>query len=481
MKLSSLLYSSVTMLAIATALQASESSAAPHHTQKVTGKTSEVAHPLKTAQVAAGVKPDAAFRDALAATYQDNPRIIAQRKAFGEAGERFNESIAGWLPNISANYDKGRRRNGTGSGKWKYIDSRDRRLSIVQPIFSGGETYYSTSQAQNNIGATGAQLISTTQDVLGAAITAYLNVVRDRKILELSNHNVTVLEKHLKASHERFDAGEATKTDVSQSEARLSRAQSDAINAQGSVISSEADFEQSVGYMPMKELDYPAMLPVIPTDSKQTIDIALKNNPRIITAGYVENAADDNVGINIARILPEVSLRADAVRTDGASVSGVNYDTDSLLVDVNIPIYQGGGEYARVREAKIAKSRRRYELLQTTHEIRQQAIEAWERYQTATADITAQNSTIKAAEVALDGVQQEQLYGSRTLLDVLDAEQELFVARVNLERSQRNRLVAVYNLLSITGQLSPANLKLGVEEYDTQKAQDEIKYQFIGF
>jgi outer membrane protein len=167
-------------------------------------------------------------------------------------------------------------------------------------------------------------------------------------------------------------------------------------------------------------------------------------------------------------------------RSEGTGISGIEYDSDAVLLNVNIPLYQGGAEYARVREAKTVRSRRRYELLETSNEVRQLSIEAWERYQTAVAAIAAQLDTIRAAEVALDGVQQEQLYGSRTILDVLDAQQELFVARVNLERSEYNRLVAVYNLLAVMGELSPANLKMDVAGYNQEEVADKIKYQLIG-
>jgi outer membrane protein len=290
-----------------------------------------------------------------------------------------------------------------------------------------------------------------------------------------------VLEKHLKVSRERFDVGESTRTDVSQSEARFSRAKSDAIQAEGNVTSSEAAFEQVMGYKPAQELVYPNYTPTIPNDAKETTNVALKQNPRIIAAKYTEDASDDGVGVNIARILPEVSLRGSMNRTEGASVSSIDFDTDAVLLDVNIPLYQGGAEYARVREAKTIKSRRRYELLQTTNEVREQSISAWEQYQTSVAAIASQRDVIKAAEVAVDGVQQELLYGTRTQLDVLDAQQELFVAKVNLERSERTRMVSMYNLLAVTGRLSPANLKLGISDYDNEKAIDEVKYQFIGF
>jgi outer membrane protein len=420
------------------------------------------------------------FREALIATYSSNPRIISQRMAFEQIGERFNQALAGWLPTLNATYNKGRRRNRFDGGEWNYLDSQTRRFDISQPVFDIS-VFHALSQADNTIASSGAELINTTQDILLNAITSYLDVVRDRQILDLSRNNEVVLDKNLGATRERFDVGEATKTDVSQSEARVSRAESETIQAIGNEAIAVAAFERVTGYAPHLQLAYPTELPAIPSKLDEAIDLAMKLNPRILSAKYNEAAADDAVGVNKSDLLPTARLQGSVSREEGLGFTAAPIDSDAVLLNVNIPLYQGGAEYSRIRESKKERSRRRYDLLETTNEVRQQTISAWEQYQTALAAIEAQKDTIRAAEVALDGVQQEQLYGSRTVLDVLDAEQELFVARVNLERSERNRLVALYNLLSVVGQLSPSNLQLDIAEYDQEEKIDEIKYQFIGF
>lgn len=421
---------------------------------------------------------DGSFREALIATYENNPQIIASRKAFEASGEDFNESLAGWLPTINANYSKGRRRNRINTQDWQYLDAQEKRLNATQPLIRI-DTYFALDQANSIIKQSGAQLMGVTQQVLLESISRYLDVVRDREILMLNRNNVSVLKQQLDATTERFDLGEATKTDLSQSKARLARAEADAIQAMGNLAITESAFTRIVGFKPATDFSYPRKVPVIPNDMEQIIEKSLLQNPDLLVAKYAEEAADDGVSVNATRLLPTASLQGTMSRQEGSFLG--TFDSDELLLNVEIPLYQGGADYARVRRAKKIKSQRRYETIEATNRAREEAITAWENYQTTLAAIESQKINIRSAEIALDGVKQEQLYGSRTVLDVLDAEQELFIARVNMERSERDLLVALYSILDVIGQLSPATLALGVKEYDQVEAISDIKYQLIGF
>lgn len=420
------------------------------------------------------------LKRALQETYLTNPRIKAQRQIFETTGETFNQALAGWLPTISLNYNKGRRRNRLNDD-WNYVDVEDQQANFDQPLFRGGETWFLMDQADSLTKANAAQLITATQEVMLNAITAYADVMRDREILELSIDNEAVLKDQLDSSQSRFRYGEATKTDVAQSESRLARALSDVEQARGNLAVSIARFEEIVRRKPSDNLAIIDDLPAIPDTLKEVVALAQLHNPRVLTADYTESAADDLVNINKARLLPDVTLRASTGRSEGTGFQGVDFDTDTVLINVNLPLYQGGAQYSRVRESKIQKSRRRFELLGVRNEIEQQAIGAWEGYRTAVSVIEAQDTAIEAAEIALDGVKQEQLYGARTVLEVLDAKQELFIARVNRTRSERNKIVSWYNILSITGQLSPQTLELDIETYNPDEEIKRVKYQFIGF
>lgn len=431
--------------------------------------------------IAAG--SSANFNRALISTYQNNPRIKAQQRALAALDENVSQAHSGWLPSAEANFTKGKEKQKYGLSREqnKYEDVDSAGVTVVQPIFQGGETIAQTSRADNLVMAGRADLRGIEQEVLLDAITAYMDVLRDRSVLELSRNNEGVLQKQLKASRERFDVGEVTKTDVAQSEARLSRANSDTIQAEGSLKISEANFERAVGYRP-SDLTVPDGYPPVPTNLAEAINLGEKQAPVIQSADFLQRSVEDEVDINIARLLPDLNLRGQVNRDDSDGALGRNApDSNSLLLTMRVPLYQSGAEYSRVRQSKETASQRRFDLINAKEQTRQQVTQAWENLQTSVATIRSQQDAIRAAEVALDGVRQEHLYGTRTVLDVLDAEQELFTARVNLVRAERNRVVSIYTLLASVGGLTLDNLGLQTTVYNPEEHYDDVDYQFIGF
>ena len=168
-------------------------------------------------------------------------------------------------------------------------------------------------------------------------------------------------------------------------------------------------------------------------------------------------------------------------RDSGASVFVNDLDTDSLGVNVRIPVYQAGAEYSGIRQSKREYQRQRFNTIDQTNIVNESLTRAWERLLATREAIISNEETIKAAQIALDGVKQEQQFGARTTLDVLDAEQELFAANVNLVRSQRNEVIAFYSLLTVLGELTPKNLALKVDEYDPTDKYDLVKWLPAGF
>lgn len=418
---------------------------------------------------------------ALNQTYTTNPEIKAQRKLLEQLDEGVNQAFSGWLPRASIDYSHGRQRNRFNAGDWSYSNNDLRQLSVEQPLFRGGETVAQTSSAENQVKAGRADLMNLEQEVLLRAITSYMDVVRDRAVLDLNHSNVDVLRKQLQASNERFNVGEITRTDVAQSEARLARAQNDEILAKGSLTNSIANFERVTGYTP-EELSVPSNFPEIPASLDEAIKIGLESNPVLIATQFRRDSAEDDIDVNVARILPDVSLRGNLRRERGAGLIGnSDFDTDSVLVSVNVPLYQSGAEYSRIRAAKSRFSQQRFQYSNVQDQVKQAVIQAWEALETSVSAIRATTETIQAAKVALDGVRQEQLYGARTILDVLDAEQESFTAQVSLVRAQRDRIVAIFTLLARLGRLTPQTLALETQAFNPDEHYDDVRYQVIGF
>jgi TolC family type I secretion outer membrane protein len=310
-----------------------------------------------------------------------------------------------------------------------------------------------------------------------------MGVVEAYAVLELSRNNAQVLRRQLDASNNRFEVGDVTRTDVAQSEARYARARSSVIESEGDLEAALAIFERVAGYRPQAlPLQLPREIPPLPATLEETIDIALADSPRLEAAAHNIDAAENDIGVAAASLLPQVSLQGIMQRQDGAGVTGTSeYDTDRVTLNVSLPLYQNGAEYSRVRQSKLVARRRGFEETNTRQELISNTIQAWESLKTAIATIESQQETVRAAEVALEGVRQEQQYGARTILDVLDAEQELFNARVQLVRARRQRYVSAYNVLQIMGHLTPEVLNLGIESYDPEKHYDDVKWQLIGF
>lgn len=422
------------------------------------------------------------FADAMRSTYQNNPEIKAQRQSLQAVDEMAAQANSGFRPTINGTLDYGRQRTDFASTGWNYNSSQTKQLRIEQPIFRGGTTIANVNSARQRVKAGQQQLDAIEQNVMLDAITAYMDVIQAQAILELSRNNQDVLARQLSATQERFSLGDVTRTDVAQSEARLANAKAAVVSAEGQLISSLAIFERVVGYKPDTALDVPQAFPQIPASLDEALLVAKNTNPGLLSAVHAEKSARYDVNANIGTLLPQVSLVGSASRSNSAGVTGQDdFDQDSLLLNVRIPLYQAGADYSRVREAKARERQRREEATNNLVNVAETTTRAWEQLETSIATIASREEQIRAAETALDGVKQEHEYGARTVLDVLDAEQELFVSRSNLVRAQRDRIVSVYNLLSSLGQLTPENLQIGIASYDPNVNYDDVKWQMIGF
>ena len=422
------------------------------------------------------------FTDALEAAYEHNPRIQAERSRLESTDEGVSQALSNTRPNVSANYGVGKQN--TAINKSNDVDGtyRNEGLTVTQPLFRGGGTWASYQAAKQQVQSGQYRLSGVEQQVMLDAITAYMDVVENNALLELSRNNQEVLEKQLKASKERFAVGEVTRTDVAQSESRLSNAKSQVISAQGQLISAVAAFERVVGYKPTATLAMPEQLPELPASLDEARTAAHNANPQLQSALHAEKSAHYNVDTSMATLLPQVALVGTMNRQYGMDIPGESqFSQDKIGISVTIPLYQSGAEYSRVREAKSAARQQQHQTMDTQQTVDEAVTQSWEQLETMLATIKTRQDQIKAAQTSLDGVRQEQESGSRTVLDVLDAEQELFNARTELVRAQRNRVVAAYTLAQNLGQLTPPMLGLKSVAYDAKEHYDNVKWQPIGF
>lgn len=421
------------------------------------------------------------IEDALAAAYRTNPQLLSDRARQRATDEGVPRALSNWRPTVTFSTQGGKAEDDVKQSSVNSTRSRTPytfQLSVRQPLYRGGRTLAETSRAENLVQRGRAALHSTEQNVLVDAASAYSNLLRDQAVLDLQINNEQVLTRQLGAARDRFQVGEITKTDVAQAEARLSRARADRILAEGNVAASRANYIRVIGEAPgrLAAATPPANLPT----SEQQAQTVSQDNPNIVAARFAERAALDDVDLVAGELLPTLSLNGDLFRQNETTQEDIKQDTAQIQAVLSVPLYQAGSVEARVREAKQTAGQRRIEIEDQRRRTREDVTRNWEALVAARARVVAFQAQIRANEIALDGVEQEARVGSRTTLDVLDAEQELLDARVNLVRAQRDEVVAAYQVAQAIGKLTARDLALPVDVYDPAAYYTQTRGKWIG-
>ncbi len=427
--------------------------------------------------IAMGTAEAQTLRDALANAYNTNPDLGAARAELRSADELVSQALSGFRPQLgaSASYDIVDLDSSQGGAT---LDSSTVGVTLSQPLYRGGGLDANLRASENTVRANRANLITTEQQILYNAVQAYAGVWRDRSVLELAINNEKRLQRQLQATRDRFNVGEVARTDVAQAEARLSAAEASRVEAEGLLANSIATFRRVIAQEP-QNVEQPAKPADLPANEAQAQELAAAN-PNIATAQYTLAAAKDDVDVAFSRLLPQVDLRASASYANEPS-SILDWQRDgSIGVQVTVPLYQGGAEYSQVRQNKQIARQRDEQLVSTQRSVAETVTTAWETLQTSTSNIQSRQAQVRANRIALEGVEQEAQVGSRTVLDVLDAEQELFGSQVELVRAQANEAIAAYALLASVGQLTADRLELPVERYDAEAYYKENRSRLFG-
>ncbi|MGE0153614.1 MAG: TolC family outer membrane protein [Reyranellaceae bacterium] len=419
--------------------------------------------------------------DAMAAAYNTNPDLGAQRARLRQADENVAQAISNWRPTIRIIGEYGRSwfKNNTTLLDWQRLRPYGAQAQIVQPIFRGGRTLAETRASEQDVLAERAALLSQEQQVLLDAVTAYADVVTAGALVGLRANNVRVLREDLTSTTARFRVGELTRTDVSQAEARLAGSQSDLIAAEAELAVVRAVYLQVVG-IPPGTLAEPMVMGTLPKTEEEAIALAGERHPSVRAAFHREASARYRVDLAIGELLPTVSIIGTTSKFWDSNIEGDRSTRHEIIGQVSIPIYQGGAEHSRVREAKQFVGQRRLELDSVRRAAIEQTTRVWQRLEAQQARVKSIKSQIDASALALDGVRQEALVGTRTTLDVLDAEQELLDAKVLLVRAERDVVVQHYSVLAAIGALLARELKLPVQLYDEEEYYRENRNRWIG-
>ncbi|WP_458096783.1 TolC family outer membrane protein [Roseomonas sp. WA12] len=449
---------------------------------------------LAFALVAAGlVVPASAqtLQEALAQTYVNNPTLATARAQLRVVDENVPQALAGWRPTVTitgtAGYGEGtvRSRANLPNGQRVGVTTdQDRTIAtaaatVTQPLYRGGRTVAATRRAENQVLAQRARLLGTEQQVLQDTVSAYVNVIRFQEEVRLNLNNAQVLQRQLDATNERFRVGEITRTDVAQAESRLAGARASRADSEGQLQNARATFQRTIGIAPGR-LTAPQPLQPAARNGQDASQVAAVNNPIVVAALFDEAAAREFIDVQLGVLLPQASLQAQAFRNDNQQALGQRAIGEQVLATVTVPLYQGGAEYSAVRQARQDATRLRQVVDDQRRAATAQAIQAWETLQSARATVESVRAQIRAAEIALDGVQREAVVGSRTTLDVLNAEQELLNARVSLVRALANVVTGSHSLAQAVGRLTARDLNLPVPLYDQEAYYRAVRDRWAG-
>ena len=427
------------------------------------------------------------IKEALALAYRNSPQLAAERARVRGRDEQVSQALANWRPRVVVEGSAGvaqRRFNQTlgaarGDRETDTSHPYQAGLTVTQSLYRGGRNDAQTRRVEEEILSDRARLSSVEQDVLLAALVAYVDVVRDRAVVELNANNQRVLKRQLEATTDRFRVGEVTRTDVALARSRLSRANADLIRARGTLTDSRANFANIVG-VPAEGLEEVKPLSELPATEDDAVARARSDGFAVVRARHGERAARQRVLEIEGELRPTVSVSGQIARALDLSDSNTETDRMELTGRVSVPLYQSGAVSSRIRAAKHTVVQRRNEFLLAVRGAVTTATKRWEDYKTAEAGIAAFSEAVRAARIALEGVEQEALVGSRTVLDVLDAEQELLDARVSLVRARRDLVVATYALRSAVAELTAEGLELEVELYDPRENYRKTRQRWYG-
>ena len=418
--------------------------------------------PALTLALLAGSASADTLREALNMAYATNPTLTGQRESLRATDATVAIARAAGRPAVSATVGVNRDLTQAGvfkrGGKGPYLTGG---VDVSYPLFNGGSVRNGIAAAKTRVEAGRATLRAVEGDLFTEAVAAYMDVIRDRAIVELNDNNVKLLGTNLEATRDRFQIGDLTRTDVAQSESRLSLGRASLAAAQGRLTSSEENYRRVIGKSP-GVLQPPPPLPPLPASADEAVRIALANNADLVAITRQGVAAGYDVRVAGASRLPTVSgvASGDYSNTLGNTVGSSSGTATSIGVSARVPLYQGGLPAARIRQSQALEGQLLEQRVATERAVVATTRSAFASYLAAKDSITANEVAVKAGELALEGARAENSVGTRTVLDVLNAEQELLNAQSALVTARRDLYVAGFQLLNAMGQAEAEDLGL---------------------
>ncbi len=419
--------------------------------------------------------------DALRVTYQTNPEIQSARQDLKAIIENVAVALSNYRPDISASGSATTQKTNPAPFGSPAPNQQELGIALSQPLYRGGRTDAAVKAADNRVLAQKALYDNLVQNVFSNVIAAYIGILQNEEVLSLRKNNESVLELQLEANRARFELGATTLTDVSQAKSRLAAARAERLAASAELRSSQAVFRRLTGLQPSG-----LIMPEVNFTFVETLDnlkdTALEIHPAVRAAQYETIARHSDSREILGQLLPELSLNGSVNRSFNPTFGTTTYiDNSRLTLNATVPLYLGGEARARYRQSKYNALSSRDEAHDVAREVEQNVVTAWENLQAAKAQTQARALQVEATDIAFEGVSAEQRNGARTTLDVLDAEQERFIANVESVTAEFNVITAKYDLLSAVGLLSPAHFGIDDDTENIIRFYNKTRSNWFGF
>jgi len=435
--------------------------------------------------------------EALAATYSYQPALLAERAKLRATDENVPQALAGWRPTVvlsgTTGYGDGVSRiysstltnPVTGLRGATVTTQIDRQFgtgqaTVTENLYTSGKVQGNVNRSKNQVMAERANLIAQEQTSFFATVNAYVGVIQARQLLELQRNNEQVLSKQLQATNDRFRVGEITRTDVAQAEAALAGARAQRETAEANLATANATFVQIVGVPAPADMAEPQPLALPIKTAAEASAVASVNNPAVIAALFNDAAAKDAVDVALAALGPQIGVQGQTFYQDNPSSRNSETSGYAVTLQLQVPIYQGGAEYAAVRAARQTQQQTRRQIDDAKRTAVQAAVQALSTYLGARAAAESTRAQVKSNEVALEGVTREAIVGSRTTLDVLNAQQTLLQSRTALVQNLTQLVTASYQVAQAIGRLTAHDLRLPVPLYDETAYYNAVRERWIG-
>lgn len=403
--------------------------------------------------------------DAIAAAYERNPSLLAQRKQRMIADERLEQAYSAKRPQVSVSTSVGyaiTRSNQSFGGTTGPTFSTEAPqttfgLEVRQSLWNGGRNNAAIGEASAGVTAAESQLFSSEQQMILSVVTNYMDVLSSEAEVDIRKNNVTVLSRQVEAASDRFNVGEVTRTDVAQAEARHAGARAQLASAQALLESNRAVFQELVGRWPT-QLAQISFTPAYPEQLEEAMNAAVEFNPDLLAVKASVDAASERVKAAKGQTRPDISIVGAAGLSQSYTDDTFENNNASVVAQLRLPLYQGGRIASQIRSAALERDQLRLEFRAAERNLIAQVTRAWHGALASSRAIEASERQVEAAQVAFDGAEQELAVGLRTTLDLLDQEQELLDARLLLIQANRDHYVAVHQLLAAMGALTPETL-----------------------